>query len=135
MSDADPIPAVFAPIRQLRNGPQFADLEMHHFTPEEMIWLCKTILNESQLSEFRCEEYAQRHNIPYTWILSWLSDYEQGKDLFHVPQDCPLDAQSIHNLCNWPSSGDVQGLPDMILLIEQEFGASEARKQGRHGRD
>jgi hypothetical protein len=47
VSDADPIPAVFAPIRQLRNGPKFADLEMHHFTPEEMIWLCKTIYIES----------------------------------------------------------------------------------------
>jgi hypothetical protein len=52
VSDADPIPAVFAPIRHLRNGPKFADLEMHHFTPEEMIWLCKTILNEFQSSEF-----------------------------------------------------------------------------------
>jgi hypothetical protein len=37
VSNADPIPAVFAPIRHLRNGPKFADLEMHHFTPEEMI--------------------------------------------------------------------------------------------------
>jgi hypothetical protein len=66
--------------------------------------------------------------------VSWPSDYEQGKDLFHVPLDCPIDAQSIHNLCDWPSGGDAHGTPDMVLLIEQEFDASEARKRGRYGR-
>jgi hypothetical protein len=35
--EADPIPAVFAPIRQLRIGAKFSDLDMHHFTPEEII--------------------------------------------------------------------------------------------------
>jgi hypothetical protein len=60
--------------------------------------------------------------------MSCLSDYEQGKDLFHVPQDCPLDAQSIHNLCDWQSGGDVHCIFDMILLIEQEFDAFEAHK-------
>jgi hypothetical protein len=28
-----------------------------------------------------------------SWLLS--DSYERGKDLFHIPQDCPLDAQSI----------------------------------------
>jgi hypothetical protein len=64
VSDSDPIPAVFAPIHQLRNGAKFTDLNIHHFTPEEMVWLCKTILNQSQSSQFYCLEYAQRHNIP-----------------------------------------------------------------------
>jgi hypothetical protein len=77
VSDSDPIPAVFAPIRQLRNGAKFTDLKMHHFMPEGMVWLRKTILNQDRSSQFCCLEYAQRRNISSTWIVSWLlSDYE-----------------------------------------------------------